>query len=59
MALWKVEMEKTVYMTHVIEAETEQEAIDKMQSPLHEGLVNILEDDSEVEYNAYPYEEGE
>lgn len=52
MPLFKVTETRTIYLTHVIEAEDKKKAIEQMQEPGHKGLKDILEDDCEVEYDA-------
>lgn len=50
MPFFIVTEEKTIVLTHIIEAADEQQAKLLMSDPLHKGLKDILEDDSSAEY---------
>lgn len=51
MPLFKVEETRTVFLTHIIKAESAAEAQALMGCP-HKGLVDVTEDDSHVEHTA-------
>lgn len=55
MPRWVVTETKTVELVHIIYAATSAEAVRQMQLPGHKGLVGILVDDFEVEYEVEPY----
>ena len=62
MPRWRVEQCTTIVIVHVIEAPTSGEAKGLMAGDTTKGLIDILEDDSEVEYEVepfYPCEEHE
>lgn len=56
MPLFKVTETRTVTLTHVIQARSARQAEDHMRSDAHVGLVDILEDDAESEYEVVSVE---
>lgn len=55
MPLFKVTETKVVTLVHVYEAKTAKDAIGLMQSDTTKGLMDILEDDFEKEYEVKKY----
>jgi Ribonuclease G/E len=53
MPYFRVTEIKTVVLTHVIEAASKQDAHAQMREPLHRGLVSIITDECDTDYESY------